>query len=120
MSLFDSKERMEQLVSELNAHNYNYYVLAMPTIADYEFDKKLEMLAALEHSIFLLRRACQHCSSYQRSLPDLLKFDYIAGHPLNNGQQRLVQSLCTRLRTLMFLDNQDLNFHQLPCHSRSS
>ncbi len=39
---------MNALVKELNQHNYNYYVLAMPTIADYEFDKKLEALAKLE------------------------------------------------------------------------
>ena len=39
---------MDALVAELNQHTYNYYVLAMPTIADYEFDKKLEELAKLE------------------------------------------------------------------------
>lgn len=39
---------MDELVKELNQHTYNYYVLAMPTIADYEFDKKLEKLAKLE------------------------------------------------------------------------
>ena len=39
---------MDALVAELNQHSYNYYVLAMPTIADYEFDKKLEELARLE------------------------------------------------------------------------
>jgi len=39
---------MEALVKELNQHSYNYYVLAMPTIADYEFDKKLEELGKLE------------------------------------------------------------------------
>ena len=39
---------MDALVEELNQHNYNYYVLAMPTIADYEFDKKLAELSALE------------------------------------------------------------------------
>jgi DNA ligase (NAD+) len=42
------KDAMEALVKELNQHTYNYYVLAMPTIADYEFDKKLEELARLE------------------------------------------------------------------------
>ena len=36
------------MVKELNQHSYNYYVLAMPTIADYEFDKKLEELIKLE------------------------------------------------------------------------
>jgi len=39
---------MEALVAELNQHNYNYYVLAMPTIGDYEFDKKLKRLSELE------------------------------------------------------------------------
>jgi DNA ligase (NAD+) len=48
MSLFDVKDKMDALVRELNQHTYNYYVLAMPTIADYEFDKKLEELHKLE------------------------------------------------------------------------
>jgi DNA ligase (NAD+) len=48
MSLFSIKEQMDALVAELNQHTYNYYVLAMPTIGDYEFDKKLEELAKLE------------------------------------------------------------------------
>ncbi|WP_316806926.1 NAD-dependent DNA ligase LigA [Pedobacter agri] len=48
MSLFAIKEEMDALVAELNQHNYNYYVLAMPTIGDYEFDKKLKHLADLE------------------------------------------------------------------------
>ncbi|WP_231490201.1 NAD-dependent DNA ligase LigA [Pedobacter sp. Leaf170] len=48
MSLFAVKEEMDALVSELNQHNYNYYVLAMPTIGDFEFDKKLKHLAELE------------------------------------------------------------------------
>ncbi|SDK44149.1 DNA ligase (NAD+) [Pedobacter sp. ok626] len=39
---------MEALVKELNQHSYNYYVLAMPTIADYTFDQKLEELHQLE------------------------------------------------------------------------
>ncbi len=39
---------MDKLVKELNQHSYNYYVLAMPTIADYEFDKKLAELSKLE------------------------------------------------------------------------
>lgn len=39
---------MDTLVTELNQHTYSYYVLAMPTIGDYEFDKKLEELERLE------------------------------------------------------------------------
>lgn len=48
MSLSEIKERMDALVKELNQHNYNYYVLAQPSISDYEFDKKLEELSQLE------------------------------------------------------------------------
>ncbi|TDQ08608.1 NAD-dependent DNA ligase LigA [Pedobacter metabolipauper] len=48
MSRSDIKDEMDALVKELNQHTYNYYVLAMPTIADYEFDKKLEILSKLE------------------------------------------------------------------------
>lgn len=39
---------MDTLVKELNQHNYSYYVLAMPTIGDYEFDQKLKELVDLE------------------------------------------------------------------------
>ena len=48
MSPAEAKTRIESLTTELKQHNYNYYVLAMPTIADYDFDKKLEELNALE------------------------------------------------------------------------
>lgn len=39
---------MDALVKELNQHNYNYYVLAQPTITDIEFDTKLKELETLE------------------------------------------------------------------------
>ncbi len=48
MSTKEVKDQIDALVKELNQHTYNYYVLAMPTIADYEFDQKLEKLAQLE------------------------------------------------------------------------
>ncbi|WP_259071034.1 NAD-dependent DNA ligase LigA [Mucilaginibacter sp. X4EP1] len=48
MSPAEAKTRIESLSSELKQHNYNYYVLAMPTIADFDFDKKLEELISLE------------------------------------------------------------------------
>jgi DNA ligase (NAD+) len=48
MSLFDTKDQIEAIVRELKQHNYNYYVLAMPTISDYDFDQKLKQLEALE------------------------------------------------------------------------
>lgn len=48
MSLSEVKDKMDALVKELNQHSYNYYVLAMPTIADYTFDQKLAELSQLE------------------------------------------------------------------------
>ncbi len=48
MSTEEAIKRIEALSSELRQHNYSYFVLAMPTISDYEFDKKLEELNALE------------------------------------------------------------------------
>jgi DNA ligase (NAD+) len=48
MSLFAIKDRIDALVAELNEHNYRYYVLAQPSISDFEFDQKLEELTDLE------------------------------------------------------------------------
>jgi len=48
MSPAEAKIQIELLTGELQQHTYDYYVLAMPTISDYDFDKKLEALAALE------------------------------------------------------------------------
>lgn len=48
MSLSQIKERMDTLVKELNQHNYSYYVLAQPTISDFEFDQLLKELEELE------------------------------------------------------------------------
>lgn len=48
MSPQEAKNRIDSLSAELRQHNYNYYVLAMPTITDFDFDKKLEELISLE------------------------------------------------------------------------
>src|ERR1700742_3981385 len=48
MSPEEAKKRIHSLSAELQMHNYNYYVLDMPTITDFDFDKKLEELIALE------------------------------------------------------------------------
>ena len=48
MSPAEAKNRIEAITSEIKQHNYNYYVLAMPTISDFDFDKILEELIALE------------------------------------------------------------------------
>lgn len=43
-----AQRRIEQLRKELDEHNYRYYVLAEPSISDFDFDKKLEELQKLE------------------------------------------------------------------------
>src|SRR6202000_1073420 len=48
MSPQEAKTQIDSISAELRQHNYNYYVLAMPTISDFDFDKKLEELIALE------------------------------------------------------------------------
>src|ERR1700712_1911901 len=48
MSPEEAKKKINSLSAELQMHNYNYYVLAMPAISDFEFDKLLESLTALE------------------------------------------------------------------------
>ncbi|MGF7081766.1 NAD-dependent DNA ligase LigA [Mucilaginibacter sp. UYCu711] len=48
MSPAEAKKQIETLSAALKQHSYNYYVLAMPAISDFEFDKKLEALTALE------------------------------------------------------------------------
>ncbi len=42
------QSKIEQLRKELDAHNYNYYVLSQPTISDFEFDAKMKELQDLE------------------------------------------------------------------------
>ncbi|MFD2556161.1 NAD-dependent DNA ligase LigA [Sphingobacterium tabacisoli] len=44
----DIQTKIEQLTAELNAYNYQYYVLANSAISDYDFDQKLKELEALE------------------------------------------------------------------------
>ena len=41
-------KKIKELQTELEEHNYNYYVLAQPSISDYEFDMKLKELESLE------------------------------------------------------------------------
>ena len=48
MTKEEARQRIAALSEELEQHNYNYYILAKPTISDYEFDMKLEELARLE------------------------------------------------------------------------
>ncbi|GGC29941.1 DNA ligase [Parapedobacter defluvii] len=48
MSPAEAAIRIEELTRELNEYNYQYYVLASPTISDYDFDQKLKELEELE------------------------------------------------------------------------
>ncbi len=48
MTKQEARERIEKLRSELNVHNYSYYVLARPTISDYDYDQMMSELIRLE------------------------------------------------------------------------
>lgn len=48
MNKEDARKKIEQLSSEIEEHNYNYYVLSQPVISDYEFDMLLQELISLE------------------------------------------------------------------------
>ena len=48
MTSQDAQHKIQTLSTELEQHNYNYYVLDNPTISDYDFDQLLEELMALE------------------------------------------------------------------------
>jgi len=56
MNKIEIQHQINELVKEINNHNYQYYVLAEPTISDYDFDMLLEKLTKLEkeHPEFLL------------------------------------------------------------------
>jgi len=45
------QQRMEQLVAELNEHNYRYYTLDAPAISDADYDRLYDELVALEVSL---------------------------------------------------------------------
>jgi DNA ligase (NAD+) len=48
MNPFEAQLRVAELSEQLNAHNYNYYVLNAPVISDQEFDFLLKELEQLE------------------------------------------------------------------------
>ena len=48
MSPAEAAIRIEELTRELNEYNYQYYVLANPSISDYDFDQRLKELEGLE------------------------------------------------------------------------
>lgn len=48
MNKEDARLRIAELSHTLENHNYNYYVLANPTISDYDFDMLMNELIALE------------------------------------------------------------------------
>ena len=45
-----SQAKIQELTAELKQHNYNYYILAQPTISDRDFDMKLKDLEKLEQA----------------------------------------------------------------------
>ena len=77
MTKEEARERIAALSEELEQHNYNYYILAKPTISDYEFDMMLEELARL-----CRRRHHKRIPKREASLSDafLVEFLQQRGH----------------------------------------
>ena len=48
MNKEEAKAKIAELSNTIENHNYNYYILANPTISDYDFDMLLNELIALE------------------------------------------------------------------------
>jgi DNA ligase (NAD+) len=48
MTKIAAEKEITRLRTEIHQHNHNYYILAQPTIEDYDFDKLLERLIELE------------------------------------------------------------------------
>jgi DNA ligase (NAD+) len=45
----EAKSKIDKLSYQLDAHNYNYYVLSQPSISDFEYDQLMKELIQLEH-----------------------------------------------------------------------
>jgi DNA ligase (NAD+) len=48
MKISEIRQRIEHLRKEINEHDYRYYVLAMPTVSDREYDTMMKELGELE------------------------------------------------------------------------
>lgn len=55
MDFETAKKRIEELIIEINKHNYNYYVLAKPEISDFDYDMLMEELISFENKYPELR-----------------------------------------------------------------
>ena len=56
----DKKEKIKELVEQLNNYSYKYYVLDDPSVTDKEYDKIYDELKKLENEIaqLALKDAC--------------------------------------------------------------
>lgn len=57
MNKASAEARIKQLTSEIDQHNYNYYVLSKPVVSDQKFDALLEELIVLEEKFPDLKSA---------------------------------------------------------------
>ena len=48
MTIDEARKRITELSETIDNHNYKYYVLAQPSISDYDFDMLMNELIALE------------------------------------------------------------------------
>ena len=54
----DIQKKIEHLRTEIEQHNYNYYVLDMPTISDFEFEQLKIRFQTVEKVSQLDPRTC--------------------------------------------------------------
>ena len=62
------QEKINSLREELNAHNYNYYVLDNAIISDFDFDiklKELEKLGALKDGKLVENKSIPESVGYE-------------------------------------------------------
>ncbi len=57
MSIDKLEKKMNELISIINRHSYNYYVLDKPEISDYEFDLLMKELMEMEKTFPALKRS---------------------------------------------------------------
>ena len=73
MTTDEARKRIAELSETMDSHNYKYYVLAQPSISDYDFDMLMNELIALEKEFPELALPSSPSSPTQRVGGDITK-----------------------------------------------
>ena len=109
------KKRIEKLISEINDHNYSYYVLDNPELTDSEYDslfRKLEKLESEYPSLISDLSPTQRVGhpvsstfkSHEHTVPMLSLSNAINDEEINDFHKRIVK----------WLNNSEVNFFAEP------